>query len=160
MRERHVVVFALGPLLGKVNLEGRVPVTDILDGVVEGKTQVSGATFLHMGIAVIELVGLVGSGQRPPKVKTLSGAVKLVIEEGRPSAEVAKDLGICKETLRRWVKASTGQSDRQNREARLVKELEAEIKKSAQTGRGKGGDDRSLKKIRRHTFETVDEKYR
>lgn len=58
--------------------------------------------------------------------------MNLVIEEGRPSAEVAKDLGICKETLRSWVKASTGmsigQADRQNREAQRAKELETEIK--------------------------------
>ena len=54
----------------------------------------------------------------------------MVTEQGRPSVEVAKELGICIETLRTWLKTSagvsTGQADRQNREVRRVRELEAE----------------------------------
>lgn len=74
-------------------------------------------------------------GTAPPRydAEFKAGAVKLVTEEGRSSVEVAKELGICKETLRSWVKASTGmstgQADRKNREARRMKEMEAEIKK-------------------------------
>lgn len=61
-----------------------------------------------------------------------AGAVKLVTEQGRPSTEVAKELDICIDTLRSWLKAaagiSTGQADRQNREGRRLRELEAEVR--------------------------------
>ena len=58
--------------------------------------------------------------------------MKLVTEQGRPSVEVAKELGVCIDTLRGWLKAATGEKagavDRQNREARRVRELELEVK--------------------------------
>ncbi|MFR9161873.1 MAG: transposase, partial [Ruthenibacterium lactatiformans] len=45
---------------------------------------------------------------------------------------VAAELGICIDTLRSWLKAagapSPGQADRQNRDARRLRELEAEIR--------------------------------
>ncbi len=51
---------------------------------------------------------------------------------GGPSREVAAELGICIDTLRSWLKAagapSPGQADRQNRDARRLRELEAEIR--------------------------------
>ena len=51
-----------------------------------------------------------------------AGAVRMVTEQGRPSREVAAELGICIDTLRSWLKAagapSPGQADRQNRDAR------------------------------------------
>ena len=60
------------------------------------------------------------------------GAVRMVTEQGRPSREVAAELGICIDTLRSWLKAagapSPGQADRQNRDARRLRELEAEIR--------------------------------
>ena len=43
-----------------------------------------------------------------------------VTEQGRPSKEVAQELGICIDTLRSWLKAAgvqMGQADRQNRNA-------------------------------------------
>ena len=61
-----------------------------------------------------------------------AGAVRMVTEQGRPSREVASELGICIDTLRSWLKAagapSPGQADRQNRDARRLRELEAEIR--------------------------------
>ena len=61
-----------------------------------------------------------------------AGAVQLVTEQGRPSWEVASELGICMDTLRSWLKAagapSPGQSDRQNREARRMREMEIQIR--------------------------------
>ena len=33
-----------------------------------------------------------------------SGAIKMVTEQGRPSKEVAAELGICVETLKSWLK--------------------------------------------------------
>lgn len=61
-----------------------------------------------------------------------AGAVRLVTEQGRQPTEVAKELGICIDTLRSWLKAagapSPGQADRQNRDARRLRELEAEIR--------------------------------
>src|SRR5699024_11984502 len=50
-----------------------------------------------------------------------AGAVRLVTEQGRQPVEVAKELGICIDTLRSWLKASgiqMGQVSRQNREQR------------------------------------------
>ena len=61
-----------------------------------------------------------------------AGAVRMVTEQGRPSREVAKELGICIDTLRSWLKnagaPSPGQADRQNREVRRMRELEAEVR--------------------------------
>ena len=61
-----------------------------------------------------------------------AGAVRLVTEQGRPSREVASELGICIDTLRSWLKAagapSPGQSDRQNREAHRMREMETQIR--------------------------------
>ena len=51
---------------------------------------------------------------------------------GAAQPEVAAELGICIDTLRSWLKAagapSPGQADRQNRDARRLRELEAEIR--------------------------------
>ena len=59
------------------------------------------------------------------------GAVKQVTERGRQPVEVAKDLGICIDTLRSWLKSEgvrMGQASRSNREQRHVRELEAELR--------------------------------
>jgi len=45
--------------------------------------------------------------------------------------QVAQELGICIDTLRSWLKAAgvqMGQADRQNRNARRERELEAEVR--------------------------------
>ena len=59
-----------------------------------------------------------------------AGVVRMVTEQGRPSREVAVELGVCIDTLRRWLKAagapSPGQTNRQNRDAKRLRELEAE----------------------------------
>ena len=58
-----------------------------------------------------------------------AGAVRLVTEQGRQPVEVAKELGICIDTLRSWLKASgvqMGQVSKQNREQKRIRELEAE----------------------------------
>jgi len=59
-----------------------------------------------------------------------TGAIKMVTEQRRPSREVAAELGICIDTLRSWLKSagapSLGQADRQNRDARRARDLEAE----------------------------------
>lgn len=58
-----------------------------------------------------------------------TGAVQMVTEQGRPSREVAAELGICIDTLKGWLKAAgvqAGQTDRQNRDARRLRELETE----------------------------------
>ena len=55
--------------------------------------------------------------------------MRLVTEQGRQPVEVAKELGICIDTLRNWLKASgieMGQASRQNREQQRLRELEAE----------------------------------
>ena len=55
--------------------------------------------------------------------------MRLVTEQGRQPTEVAKELGICIDTLRNWLKAcgvQMGQASRQNREQQRIRELEAE----------------------------------
>ncbi|MGO5116664.1 transposase [Candidatus Avoscillospira sp. LCP25S3_F1] len=72
-------------------------------------------------------------GAPPPRYDDAfkAGAVKLVTEQGREPKEVARDLGICIDTLRSWLKASgmqLGQVSRYNREQQRIRELEAEIR--------------------------------
>ena len=72
-------------------------------------------------------------GTPPPRYDDAfkSGAVRMVTEQGRPSAEVAKELGICIDTLRSWLKTAgvqPGQADRQNRDNRKMRDLEAEVR--------------------------------
>ena len=61
-----------------------------------------------------------------------AGAVRMVSEQGRQSREVASELGICIDTLRSWLRAAgaptPGQADRSNREARRLRDLEAEVR--------------------------------
>ncbi len=73
----------------------------------------------------------IAKGKLPPRYAQAfkDGAVKLVVEQGRPSKEVAKDLGICSETLRHWLKATGFQPssvERDNRQSQRLKELEAQ----------------------------------
>ncbi len=70
-------------------------------------------------------------GTPPPRYDEAfkAGAVRLVTEQGRQPTDVAKELGICIDTLRSWLKASgvqLGQASRQNREQQRIRELEAE----------------------------------
>jgi len=72
-------------------------------------------------------------GQAPPRYDSAfkEGAVKLVTEQGRPSREVAAELGVSVDTLRSWLKqagVNSGSVDRNNREARRIRELEAQIR--------------------------------
>ena len=72
-------------------------------------------------------------GTPPPRYDEAfkAGAVRLVTEQGRQPTEVAKELGICIDTLRGWLKASgiqMGQASRLNREQQRIRELEAELR--------------------------------
>ena len=58
-------------------------------------------------------------GTMPPRYDEAfkSGAIKMVTEQGRPSKEVAAELGICIDTLKSWLKRAgfqPGATDRQN----------------------------------------------
>jgi len=58
------------------------------------------------------------------------GAIRMVTEQGRLSSNVAKELGICPDTLRSWLKKAgiqAGQANRLNREQQKILELENEI---------------------------------
>ncbi len=60
-----------------------------------------------------------------------AGAVRMVTEQGRQPVEVSRELGICIDTLRSWLKATgvqMGQASRQNREQQRIRELEAEVR--------------------------------
>ena len=57
-------------------------------------------------------------GTMPPRYDEAfkTGAVKMVTEQGRPSKEVAAELGICIDTLKSWLKRAgfqPGATDRQ-----------------------------------------------
>ena len=72
-------------------------------------------------------------GTPPPRYDDSfkAGAVRLVTEQGRQPTEVAKELGICIDTLRNWLKASgiqMGQASRLNREQQRIRELEGEVR--------------------------------
>lgn len=72
-------------------------------------------------------------GTIPPRYDEAfkAGAVKMVTEQGRPSKEVAAELGICIDTLKSWLKRAgfqPGATDRQNRNDKRQRELEAEIR--------------------------------
>ena len=72
-------------------------------------------------------------GTPPPRYDEAfkAGAVRLVTEQGRQPTEVARELGICIDTLRSWLKASgiqMGQASRLNREQQRIRELEAEVR--------------------------------
>ena len=75
----------------------------------------------------------VKKGTPPPRYDEgfKAGAVRLVTEQGRQPVEVAKELGLCIDTLRSWLKAAgfqMGQVSRETREQRRIRELEAEIR--------------------------------
>lgn len=55
-----------------------------------------------------------------------TGAVRLVVEQKRPVAQVASELGVTSETLRSWVKAKT--TDPKD-ESMQLKAAQAEIKR-------------------------------
>ncbi len=60
-----------------------------------------------------------------------AGAIRMVTEQGREPKEVARDLGICIDTLRNWLKSAgmqLGQVSRHNREQQRTRELEAELR--------------------------------
>ena len=77
--------------------------------------------------------------EAPPRYDAAfkEGAIRLVTEEGRPMREMAEELGVCTDTIRNWLKASGIQPketerqnrlERRNRDARRLRELEAEIR--------------------------------
>lgn len=56
-------MLALGPFLGEVSSEGRIPVADIFSCIAKGVSQIPVASFLHVGVAAFELPGLVSRGR-------------------------------------------------------------------------------------------------
>ena len=72
-------------------------------------------------------------GTVPPRYDEAfkTGAIKMVTEQGRPSKEVAAELGICIDTLKSWLKRAgfqPGTTDRQNRSDKRQREFESEIR--------------------------------
>ena len=51
----NIVVLALGPLLSKVSSKCWIPVADVLCGIENGISQISGASLLHVRIAISKL---------------------------------------------------------------------------------------------------------
>ena len=69
MGQGNIVVFSFGTFFGKVFSKDRIPVADVLGCVVKGMSQVAGATFFHVSIAVREFSGLVCLDGEQPKRK-------------------------------------------------------------------------------------------
>ena len=71
-------------------------------------------------------------GGAPPRYDDVfkAGVVKMVTEQGQEPKEVARELGICIDTLRSWMKVSGMQLSQvscYNREQQRIRELETEI---------------------------------
>jgi len=61
------------------------------------------------------------------------GAVKLVTEQGRRTSDVANELGVSADSLRTWLKAAgvtPAQADRSNKDAKRIRELEAQLRET------------------------------
>lgn len=104
-------------------------------------------------------------GTPPPRYDEAfkAGAVRMVTEQRREPKEVARDLGICIDILRSWLKASgmeMGQVSRHNRDKQRIRELEAELRSMLKQLCEKDEVIDILKKIRRHPVQTIEEKYR
>jgi transposase len=72
-------------------------------------------------------------GQAPHRYDAAfkESAAKLVTEQGRTTREVADELGISADSLRAWFKAagvSLGDANRSNKDAKCIRELEAQVK--------------------------------
>ena len=59
MGDGHIVVLALCPFLGEIGGKGWIPKADIFGGIKKRVAQISGAPFLHVGVTVFQLPGLV-----------------------------------------------------------------------------------------------------
>ena len=71
-------------------------------------------------------------GTPPPRYDEAfkAGAVRIVTEQ-RGAKEVARDIGVCIDTLRSWLKGAgmqMGQVGRHNRDRQRIRELEAELR--------------------------------
>ena len=59
------------------------------------------------------------------------GAVKLITEQGRLVVDVSKELGVSADSLRTWLKAAgvnTASANRSNKDAKRIRELEAQVR--------------------------------
>ena len=59
------------------------------------------------------------------------GAIKLITEQGRRVTDVANELGVSADSLRTWLKAAgiaPAQADRSNKDAKRIRELEAQLR--------------------------------
>ena len=95
---------------------------DIMEWTYKNNFKIKGGNFMSTK-----------KGTIPPRYDEAfkTGAVKMVTEQGRPSKEVATELGICIDTLKSWLKRAgfqPGATDRQNRSDSRQRELEAEIR--------------------------------
>ena len=59
VRDSNVVMFPFGLLLRQVCSESRIPFANEPGGIEQGVTEIMGASFLHMGISVIQFARLV-----------------------------------------------------------------------------------------------------
>ncbi len=60
VRYSDVVMLAFGPFLSQIGGENRVPEANVFRGIKKGIAQVTGTSFLHVRVTILELPGLVG----------------------------------------------------------------------------------------------------
>ena len=118
-----LVEVSVGILKSTVTVEDSAPIPELTDRKKSRKLESKGAHVMEQK--------KMKNRTAPPRYDDAfkAGAVRLVTEQGRQPVEVAKELGICIDTLRSWLKASgvqMGQVSRQNREQKRIRELEAE----------------------------------
>ncbi len=78
MRQSNIIVFTFGTFLFKICTKRFIPVADIFRSIVKGIAQVSGTTFLHVGIAIIQLPGLISRWRHSGICKYLICRIKTV----------------------------------------------------------------------------------
>ena len=60
-----------------------------------------------------------------------TGAIKLVVEQGRTRKDVASELGICEDSLTNWMKQAgimPKSVESRNHDAKRIKELESQVR--------------------------------
>ena len=72
-------------------------------------------------------------GVKPPRYDQSfkDGAVRLVVEQGRTSKEVAKELGVSEDSVKSWLKrsgASPVTANHNSRQSQRLRELEVQVR--------------------------------
>ena len=76
MGNGDIVVLTFCPLLSKIGGEGCIPVADVLSGIEKCVAEATGTAFLHMGIGIVQLAGLVSRRRKAGVSQELIGRIE------------------------------------------------------------------------------------